>query len=319
MTNHRGSVLLEVLIGAAIACGTCAVLFQLAVAAQAAVATQGSAADQQQRLRVAAEAVRRDLVMAGAGPSRGASSGPLIRVLPPVLPSRIGLTNPDPELTARGDRISIVYVPEAREQAILRSAMATPASPLAIDGAPVCAAATGCGFAAGERAIVYDPSGGGAPYELLTIGAVDPARDLLMPAAPLSYAYAAGARVALVRVRVYHLDTPTRRLMVYDGDRTEMPLVDRVVNMRVTYLADPRPDVVPSIPLADLGGTAPKPLSLTQLGDGPVAGLAPHRYDADLLRVRRIRITLTVQDESGAAIRDLTASIDVAPPNMGPR
>jgi len=319
MTNRHGYILLELLISAAIACGTCAALFQFAVAAQAAVAAQGDAADQQQRLRVVSEAIRRDLAMAGAGASRGTARGPLIRVLPPVVPARIGVTNPDPELTARTDRLSIVYVPDGRAQAALRSAMATAASPLAIDGSPVCAAGTACDFAAGDRAIVYDPSREGAPYELLTIGAVDLGRDLLIPAAPLSHAYPAGARIGLVTVRVYYLDAGTRRLMVYDGDGSDVPLIDRVVSMRVTYLADPRPDALLSIPLTDLGGMAPQPLTLAQLTDGPVAGEAPNRFDADLLRVRRIRIALTLQDESAAAAHDLTATIEVAPPNMGPR
>jgi hypothetical protein len=319
MTNHRGSVLLEVLVAAAVACATCAVLFQFAVAAQAAVAAQGDAADQQQRLRVVTEAVRHDLMMAGAGPSRGAGDGPLIRVLPPVVPARIGIVSPDPELTARGDRLSIVYVPEAHAQALLRSAMATAASPLAIDGSPVCAAGTSCGFAVGDRAIVYEPSREGGPHELLTIGAVDAIRDLLIPAVPLSHAYGAGARVAIVTVRVYHFDAINRRLMMYDGDRSDVPLIDRVVNMRVTYLADPRPDALLSIPLADLGGTVPRALSLAQLVDGPVAGEAPNRFDADLLRLRRVQITLTLQNESAAAVHDLTATVDVAPPNMGPR
>jgi type II secretory pathway pseudopilin PulG len=320
MRNPRGYVLLEVLVGAAIACGTCAVLFQFAVAAQASLAAQGDAADQQQRLRVAIEALRHDLTMAGAGPSRGAARGPLIAVLPPVVPARIGISNPDPELTVRSDRISLVYVPETRAQATLRSPMATASSPIAIDGAPVCTPGTACDFAAGDRAVVYDPSGAGAAHEFLTIGTVDTARDLLMPSAPLTRAYGAGARIALVTIRVYSFDAPGKRLMVYDGGRSDLPLIDRVVAMRVTYLVDPRPDVLPSFPLLDLGGTAPRPLTLAQLTDGPFAGEAPNRFDADLLRVRRVQITLRLRGESVAgAIPDLETSIDVAPPNLGPR
>jgi hypothetical protein len=320
MTRPRGYILLEVLIAAAIACGTCAVLFQFAVAAQAAVAAQGSASDQQQRLRVAIEAIRRDLVMAGAGASRGAARGALIQVFPPIVPARIGVMSPDPELTARGDRISVVYVPESHAQATLRSGMALASSPLAIDGAPVCAPATACDFAAGDRVMVYDPSQEGAPHELATIGDVDTARDLLLPAAPLTRAYHAGARVAVVTVRVYHFDAANNRVLLYDGDRSDLPLIDRVADMRVSYLLDPRPDALLSIPLADLGGTAPKPVVLAQLTDGPFAGEAPNRFDADLLRVRRVRITLRLQPESATRTgRDLEASIDVAPPNMGPR
>lgn len=320
MTNVRGYVLFEVLIGAAIACGTCAVLFRLAGAAQAAVSVQGDAAEQQQRLRVATEALRHDLMAAGAGPSHGAAHGPLIRVFPPIVPARIGDLNPDPELTARGDRLSIVFVPETRAQATLRSAMASASSALAIDGTPVCTPGTACDFLPGDRAIVYDPSTEGAADEFLTIGAVDTARDLLVPLAPLTRAYTAGARVARVVIRVYHLDAAGKRLMVYDGERSDLPLIDRVVDMRVTYFVDPRPDALRSIPLSDLGGTAPRPLTLAQLTDGPFAGQPPNRFDADLLRIRRVQITLKLQTESAAGpIRDLETSIVVSPPNMGPR
>ncbi len=119
MKNGHGSMLLELVIGAAITCMISAVLFQLAIAAQAAVSGQGNAADQQQRLRVAVEALRHDLLMAGAGASRGAGRGPLVRVFPPVLPARIGVANADAELTVRTDRISIVYVPETHAQTLL--------------------------------------------------------------------------------------------------------------------------------------------------------------------------------------------------------
>jgi hypothetical protein len=241
-------------------------------------------------------------------------------VFPPIVPARIGLITPDAELTARGDCISVVYVPESHAQAALRSGMALASSPLAIDGAPVCAPGTACDFSAGDRVMVYDPSQEGAPHELATIGAVDATRDLLIPAAPLTRAYPAGARVALVTVRVYHFDAASKRLMVYDGDRSDLPLIDRVAEMRVSYLLDPRPDALVSIPLTDLGGTAPAPVTLAQLSDGPLAGEAPDRFDADLLRVRRVRITLRLQADaaSGAGV-DLEASIDVAPRNMGPR
>lgn len=305
MSDRRGYMLLELLIGAALTCAVSAVLFQFAIAAQAAVAIQGNAADQQQRLRVAAEAFRHALLMAGAGPSRGDGRGPLIRVFPPVMPARLGVMNPDPELTARNDRISIVYVPETRAQTLLRSAMAAPSSPLAIDGdAPGCVPATACDFAAGDRALVYDPAAEGGAHEFFTVAAVDPARALLTPSAPLNRSYAAGARVALAIIRTYHLDAAGRRLMVYDGDRSDVPLVDHVVAMHVAYVAE-----------APLGL-----LSTAQLADGPFIGESPNRFDADLLRVRRIRVTLRLQSESPSrATGDLEATIDVAPPNMDVR
>ncbi len=321
MTNGRGSMLLELVIGAAVTCAVSAVLFQLATAAQAALAAQGNAADQQQRLRVAVEALRRDLLMAGAGPSRGAGRGPLIRVFPPVLPARIGVTNADPELTVRSDRISIVYVPETHAQTLLLSGMAAAASPLAIDAAAAaCLPASACGFAAGDRALIYDPPVEGAAHEMFSVAAVDTARGLLTPSAPLSRPYAAGARVSTVVVRTYYLDAINKRLMAYDGDRSDVPFIDRLVDLQVGYLVDPRPDALLTLPLADLGGRVPKLLTDAQLGDGPFAGDAPNRFDADLLRVRRIRITLRVQSESPAGLgSDLEATHDVAPPNMAGR
>jgi hypothetical protein len=321
MRSSRGYMLVELLVGAAITLAVSAVLFLFAIATQAAVATQGSAADQQQRLRVAVEQLRHDLVMAGAGPSRGAGRGPLIRALPPVVPARMGVSSPDPELTVRDDRITIMYVPESRAQTILRSAMAAASSPLAIDGsAPGCVPVTACDFAAGDRAVIYDASHEGGAHEVLTVAAIDAARGLLTPTVPLSRAYPAGARVALVTLRNYYFDAANKRLMVYDGDRSDLPLIDRVADLRFAYFADPRPDALLTIPLSDLGGTVPQLLGTGQLTDGPVVGESPYRFDADLLRVRRIRVTLRLQSESPpASLRDLESTIEISPPNMAAR
>ena len=305
MRNRRGYILLELVLGAAITCAMSAALFQLAVAAQSALAVQGDAADQQQRLRVATAALRHDLMMAGAGPARGARAGPLIDVLPPVIPARIGAMNPDPELTARTDRISIVFVPESRSQTTLRSGMAGSASPLAIEESSAgCVAGTTCDFAVGDRALIYDAPGAVGAYEIFTVAAVDPARALIAPSAPLHRAYAAGARVSIVAIRTYYLDPAGKRLMVYDGDRSDLPLVDHVADMRVAYVAD--------------GPTGL--LTTAQLADGPVIGESPSRFDGDLLRVRRVRVTLRLQgDSSSASVGDLEGTIEVSPPNMAVR
>jgi hypothetical protein len=305
MRNRRGYILLELVIGAAITCAMSAVLFQLAVASQSALAIQGNAADQQQRLRVATEALRHDLMMAGAGPARGTRAGPLIAVFPPLIPARIGVMNPDPELTARTDRISIVFVPESRSQTTLRSGMAGFASPLAIDeNGAGCIVGTACDFAVGDRALIYDASGTGGAYETFTVAAIDTARALIAPSAPLNRAYATGARVSIVAIRTYYFDAAGKRLMVYDGDRSDLPLVDHVTDMRVAYVAD-----------------APTGLLTTaQLADGPVLGESPNRFDGDLLRVRRVRVTVRLQgDSASASVGDLVGTIEVSPPNMAVR
>jgi hypothetical protein len=92
--------------------------------------------------------------------------------------------------------------------------------------------------------------------------------------------------------------------MVYDGDRSDVPLVDHVADMQVAYVAD-------------------EPTSLltpAELADGPVVGESPNRFDADLLRVRRVRVTLRLQgDSSSASVGDLVGTIEVSPPNMAAR
>jgi hypothetical protein len=85
--------------------------------------------------------------------------------------------------------------------------------------------------------------------------------------------------------------------------------------------------------LDELGGTAPKLLPPARLTDGPVCGIAPHRFDADLLRVRRIGVTIRLETEAGefrgsgpafftrgtSDIPDLQVSFDVAPRNLAVR
>ena len=79
--SQSGYVLVEMLIAAAIGILLVGVLLQFAVSAQTSTAVQGDIADLQQRLRVAMESMRHDLMLAGAGPARGAARGPLVRVL----------------------------------------------------------------------------------------------------------------------------------------------------------------------------------------------------------------------------------------------
>ena len=77
-------------------------------------------------------------------------------------------------------------------------------------------------------------------------------------------------------------------------------------------------------------------LSLTMLSDGPWCGAAPYRYDADLLRLRRVRVRLRVQAalvaargsdpvrfvnvglarEAAAEAPDLELEVDVSPRNL---
>jgi hypothetical protein len=166
--------------------------------------------------------------------------------------------------------------------------------------------------------------------------------------------YAAGAVVARAETHTYYLDAARRQMRHYDGDATDVPVVDNVVDLRFEYFGDPIPPVRPKPPLgqanclydaagnpvggmsvlvAQGGSLAPLPLSM--LNDGPWCGAGDNQYDADLLRVARVRVTVRVQASqtamraSGAdylvsgtgtqalgALRDYTLQFDVSPRNM---
>ena len=245
--GHRGYVLVELLISTVIVGALVGVLVQFAIAVQGAVTVQADVADLQQRLRVATEALRHDLLNAGAGPSNGARrappvsevegpvlsdvEGPLIDVFAPILPARTGSSRADPELSYHADRISITYVPDTRSQTVLLAGMAGPGAPLAIDAAaPGCPTDGSCGFTRGDRALVFSAGA----HDVFTVSGTSATAATISPAATLSYAYPAGSRVAGVVQRVYHLDRPGKRLMLNDGDRSDLPLVDHVVDLRFT-------------------------------------------------------------------------------------
>jgi len=347
-----GYGLIEMLIATAIGCLLLGVLLQFAVSAHTSAGVQSELADVQQRLRMAVESMRHDIMLAGAGPSRGPDRGPLVRVFPPIRPARTGVTGADPELSFHSDRISIVYVPDEAAESKLTAEMPAAAAPITIDGsAPGCRPSTACGFVTGGHAVIYEPGAAGGAYELFAVGAVDLAASTLTPATSLSRAYSARARVAAVVHRTYYLDSSGKRLMVYDGARSDVPLLDHVVTLAFAYYVDPRPDAVaapspgesscayagspPVSLLFDLGGTAPKRLAASLVTDGPVCGQSPHRFDVDLLRIRRIGVTIRVEAESGEfrgrgtayatagvsrgggrTVSDLQATIDVTPRNM---
>lgn len=124
----------------------------------------------------------------------------------------------------------------------------------------------------------------------------------------------------------------TCQLMSYAGGvAADVPVVDNVVRLTFEYFGDPLPSIEPP-------GRQLVPLPAAQLTDGPWRPdeFAATRWDADLARVRAVRITLRVQ-AAAAALRgpanalfaragtaidparwvpDLEAQFQVAPRNL---
>jgi type II secretory pathway pseudopilin PulG len=312
--KEAGFSLVEMLIAVAVAVTTFGLLFQAAARGQRIARAQPEAADVQQRVRVATDMLRRDLLAAGSGPTHGVGTGPLDQYFPPVVPARTGARNFDPELTFFTDRISIVAVPEGGVAARLSSNMAGVASDLPIDSmTPGCASWGLCGFTPGTRSAIFDRAGIGAGVEWFSVTGIAAGLAHDVPNPPFSRAYSAPtARVVPIVQHVYYLDRVNARLMLYDGYQSDVPLVENIVDLRFAYFLAPSPSSVtrptdgetncayaagtPPVPLlADLGGIAPQLAAASLLTDGPPCGLPPHRFDADLLRVRRVRVTIRAQ------------------------
>ncbi len=354
--GEEGFTLLETLLATAIVLCAFAVLFQLATTGQRITRTQPEAADLQQRVRVAADMMQRDLLMAGAGLAHGADAGPLVNYLPAIVPYRTGAWHPDPELSFFDDRISILYVEAGATAAALAANMAGAAADVPVDPAsPGCPAAGLCGFQVGTRSLVFDGAGLGLGFDLFSARGIAGGLAHAAPDPPFTRAYQmATARVARVRQRVYYIDASTRRLMLYDGYQTDVPLADQVVALKFEYFVDPWAGGVsrpangasncvyaagtPPVPLlVDFGGSTLVGAGAALLTDGPICGISPSSFDGDLLRIRRVRVTLRAQvadvslrgrgsdfaaqglSSSGESyVPDMEVSFDVSPRNMLP-
>jgi prepilin-type N-terminal cleavage/methylation domain-containing protein len=309
-----GFSLIELVIAMAVLAAALAIAIRLAAFGQQAARLQPEAADQLQRLRVAVSMLQRDLAMAGGGPLHGPDAGPLGGLRPAVVPARTGARLADPELSFFDDRISIGFVPYGAVSAAVTAAMPTPAADVMIDPAGAGCPSSGlCGFSRGRRALLFDTGSLAAGADPFTVQATGPGLSHGAPDPPFSRPYAPGTgRVVPFEQHVYYLDRAGRRLMLYDGSESDLPLVDDVVALEFSYWLDPGPAVVrpppdgqancafaagsPPVPiLADLGGQAPVRVGSPTLTDGPVCGLSPQRFDADLLRVRRVGVRLRLQ------------------------
>lgn len=405
--DEAGFTLLEMLISTALIVVVTGSVFSLLNPSYGTFQAQPEVSDMQQRLRVAADTVQKDLVMAGAGTYSGFMAGTLDNYFAPILPHKVGTISPDAPGTFTSNpncpnectsALTIMYVPTTTAQTTIRTDMPTPSSELKVDyqaGCPTDDASQAlCGFEQGMRVLIFDPSGA---YDIFTITEVqDDALHLQHRDDKFTTKYQAGAWITAVESHTYYLNldaaTQTYQLRHYDGWQTDLPVADNVVDFRAEFLGDPlppqlvRPVSDPVGPWTTYGPKPPVlgqdntqdpwgagencvfqvvdgqhvprpaietlgtaldglvPLNKARLTDGPWCpsetsndGVAmPNKFDADLLRVRQVRITLRVQvandvlrGPAGTLFRyggrstggqrfvpDLEVRFDVAPRNM---
>lgn len=279
------------------------------IAAQA----QPEVMDVQQRARVAIDAIERDLRNAGAGMTSGPAAGSIAQYFAAIVPRRMGLQGADRFDVARADVITMSRLAGGYVQTMLRGPLASGAPALIVDEPANCPVRNGvCGLAQDMRTVVFEPGG---LFDWFTIGPLQPPAAAIISNQQGAFSsYPAGSFVAQGQRDVYWHDPSSRQLRHYDGYLTDVPVVDNVVSLTLEYFGDPQPPAWPKPPpgvanclydssgnrlpglvtLTTQGGSL-APLSLSMLTDGPWCGAGDNRFDADLLRVRAVSVSLRVQ------------------------
>jgi hypothetical protein len=324
----------------------------LVMGSQSAWRVASARSDLQQRARVVSDVLSRALLESGGGPHAGTARGPLLRTIAPVLPRRIGSRGAHPPATFRRDAFTVIRtVAESTPLTLLTAALPGTATLEIAVGAGCVAAA--CELAEGSAVLVLDATGG---FDIFTVTAIAGAVLSVRSRGPGSgRAYPAGSPVLAADVSSFSVDVATSTLREYDGDLSDVPVADDVVGMDVRYFgtiyppALPRPAAGASNCLYASDGTyhaalmsllpgigALAELSADVLTDGPWCGSGEMQFDADLLRVRRVRLVIRLQASDPAArgldrmrftnpgsartdstaVPDAVVSVDVTPRNL---
>jgi type II secretory pathway pseudopilin PulG len=346
LAAQSGFTITEVLVATGIMMAVLAGIFSVLNPAQGTFQAQPEVSDLQQRVRVAVDTLNKDLMMAGAGCYSGAAAGALTNFFSPILPYRVGLTNPDPPGIFKSDTITLLYVPQTASQTTISDGMPPTSNELKVNDEPGCPSSHPlCGFSEGMSLLIFDDSGAWNTFVVTNVQ--ESAGHLQRHGPDFDKSYDSGAHVTQIVTHTYYLKsddaTQTYQLMHYDGGTTDAPVVDNVVGLTFEYYGEPRPPVLrkpvtdPTGPWTTYGPKPPAlgvdggtgypdgenctcmvsggplqvsrlpdlspgmaglvPLTAAMLTDGPwcPSAASAGRFDADLFRVRQVRVRVRVQ------------------------
>lgn len=301
----RGFSLVEALVAMALTMMVTGTALALVAPATRVSSTQPEVMDVQQRARVAAETIARDAATAGAGMFTGASRGVLTTTIPALLPRRLGADSGDGPDVARDTAITLLSVPLTAAETTIAAPISSASLSLTVNPSPNCGAAALCGLSAGQDVLVRDNAGHFDVFRITRVTGV--VGTLRHHGQDLAWVYPAGAAVTEVVSRTFDYDAGARQLRQYDGDQSDQPAVDHLSRVRFSFF-----------------GTAPGsgalvPLPLSSFTDGPWIGAGTTRFDADLLNVRVVRVTVSAEPADAALsgrVPSFSVSLDVAPRSL---
>jgi hypothetical protein len=302
--STAGVALLELLVATGVALTTLAIVAMALPPLLDVIRAVPEAADLHQRTR-GTEAVLAELVStAGAGADL-IGEGPLVHAVPAVIPRRV-LASADPPGTAWADRLSLVHVEATAAQAPLAAAVPAGSPVVSLTWHPACGAHPSCGFRTGDLVVIYSRTGA----MVITTLAAAQGLMLTLTTAP-DQTLSLPAIAAAIVIRTLSFDAVRQQLRLASDTAATQPLTDDVVALRVRYYgttAAPRWPAMAGVetcavladgtPRLGLLGPVPGPpveLSVADFMDGPWCGAGIWRFDADLLRVRAVRIVVRLQ------------------------
>lgn len=347
--RHRdaGYTLIELLVAASLVILlsglTCAVLAEV----RTTMAVAADRAEVQQRARVGLDTVGSAIRTAGVGPDRGGIIGPLVRWAPPIRPGRPGSGASDFSTAVTTLEVSgfVLHAMLARD---------APAGTDTLEFDRVGACPLPCGFADRMTVLLLDGRG---DFDLFVLTETDGASATVRRLeGGTGASYLRGTPVLPAELRTYYLNARTHELRAHDGDRSDLPVVNDVVELTFDYLGDPLPPREPRPPVGEEnclydssgvarpglqtlsreGGTLAR-LSAAILQDGPWCGAGSEPFDVDLLRIRAVRLTLRLQAgnatlrgrdagwfrnpgtaaDAARVVKDISVHTTITPPNLG--
>jgi hypothetical protein len=345
LSDDSGYTLVELTVAAALLVMLSALTCSILMDARTVIDVSGERADLHQRARVAAEAVAGPIRDAGAGSVRGIATGPLVRWLPPIWPGRGNHTDVTQAVTT-------IHVLPQVSPATLRFDVPPAATTLDFDHGGTCTLP--CGFFDRMTVVLLDGMGNFDLFVLLqTDGGSATVRRL---SGGTGAAYARGTAVLPAEVRTVYWNPDTRELRTDGGDHSDFPVVNDIVDLAFEYFGDPLPPTDPRPPhgvencLYDSAGapragqvvlqSAGATLAVLDPGafdDGPWCGSGAEPFDADLLRIRAVDVTIRLQVgnatyrgpdarwfrnpglavEGARTVRDFVVHTSIAPRNLG--